>query len=153
MFGVVPSSTSFSKGKQSMTIEQEVAKTERRVRQKNQHKKEINMTVLSVVNSSEGKELLQSITKGNVDQCLSKTLIEEIKESPLKFQVLDKWEKKALFGLTRTKEKLSQNRFEVTIDFDEDNLCYCDIGVGILIGEAYSLILQLTKEKGRNCSL
>lgn len=57
-------------------------------------------------------------------------------------------EKKELFGLTHAQETLIRNGFGVNIDFHENNLCYCDIVVGILTGEAYSLILHLTKYKG-----
>jgi hypothetical protein len=63
----------------------------------------------------------------------------------LKIEILEKWEKKELFGLTHAQETLIRNGIGVNIDFDENNLCYCDIVVGILTREAYSLILHLTK--------
>ena len=91
--------------------------------------------------------LLILVTKEVADKYIFSTLIEGIQISPLKNYILEKWEQTNFFGLSRAQEKLSRGRYGVYIDFDEDDICYCDIGLERLTWDSYSLILQLVKEK------
>jgi hypothetical protein len=80
---------------------------------------------------------------------MTRFLIEEIKEFPLKIMILEKWARTSYFGLNQVEEKLSRGWVGTWIEYDNDGLCYCDIGTGSLTWDSYALIQQLEKEKGK----
>jgi len=77
------------------------------------------------------------------------TLIEEIKESPMKIQILEKWEKNALTCLKNDSKEIWGCVIKLSIYYDKYNICYCDIGSGPMCWEHYSLLLQPTRKKGK----
>jgi hypothetical protein len=76
---------------------------------------------------------------------MSKIIIEDIKSSPLKIYILEKWERATFYGLSRDQVNISKGKYGAWIKFDEDYLRYCHIGSRTLTWEIYDLILHLVK--------
>ena len=78
---------------------------------------------------------------------LSASLIEEIKDSPIKIQILDKWEQKAFTGLINASKMIWGCVKQFSVDYDDEDMHYFDIGFGPVCWKHYSLLLQLAREK------
>ena len=71
---------------------------------------------------------------------LQLTLIKQIQSSPLKLEILHRWEKDAFLNFEQAEEKLSQCR-EISVDHDDASNLYIDLGVGNLRWTSFNLIL------------
>jgi hypothetical protein len=115
---------------------------------KKMKQKETGENLGSTDNLAERQKLIEKVSRENAKRYMSATLISQIISSPLRIEILEKWEKGAFLGHDRAHDKLSRGRFDVCIDYDEFYMCYCDIGSGTITDESYQLFLLLVKEKG-----
>jgi hypothetical protein len=93
------------------------------------------------------QEVIEMIIREKAEEQLSTTLIEEIKDSPMKIQILEKWEHEVFAGLRNASKMIWGCVRQFSIDYDDEDMCYCDIGSGPICWENYSLLLQLAREK------
>ena len=76
------------------------------------------------------------------------SLIQQLNASPMKIQILERWEKEAFKSLENSLHQLQQLN-HVWIDtsyIDGRELFYVDLGPGFLTWNSYNLILQFCRE-------
>ena len=97
----------------------------------------------------ERKQLLDFASRKEAEKYLEITLIKQIAASPLKLQILERWERSAFRSFENAQSKL-KNCKELWINCNEENdlpVWYVDIGEGNLTWTSYSLILQFCREE------
>ena len=82
----------------------------------------------------EREDFLNCSSKKEVDKYLTLSLIQQVNASPLKIQILERWEKQAYKGLENAMHQLQQlNHLWVDTAYtDGRELYYVDIGLGFL---------------------
>ena len=98
----------------------------------------------------EREDFLNCASKNEADKCLALSLIQQVNSSPMKIQILERWEKQAHKGLENAMRQLQQlNHVWVDTAYtDGRELYYVDIGPGFLTWNSYNLILQFCREQG-----
>ena len=99
----------------------------------------------------ERRKLLEETPREEAERFLELCTIRRIQSSPLKLDILERWEKEAFLSFHDAREKLIKNR-DVWIDCNpekEGEVWYVDIGHGRLSWYTYSLILQFCREQGK----
>ena len=104
-----------------------------------------------VLPKEERRKLLEETPREGAERFLELCTIQRIQSSPLKLDILERWEKEAFLSFHDAREKLIKNR-DVWIDCNpekEGEVWYVDIGHGRLSWYTYSLILQFCREQGK----
>ena len=91
---------------------------------------------------------IQSLEYASTDEAkrfLQLTLIKQIQSSPLKLEILQRWEKDAFLSFEQAEKKLAECR-EICLDHDDESNIYIDLGAGNLRWTSFNLILQCCRE-------
>ena len=93
------------------------------------------------MSEEEREDFFNCASKKEADKYLSLSLIQQVNASPIKIQILERWEKQAFKGLENAMHQLQQlNHVWVDTAYtDGQELYYVDIG---------NLILQFCREHG-----
>lgn len=77
-------------------------------------------------------------------------MVQQVNASPLKIQILERWEKQAFKGLENALHQLRRpNHALIDTAFTGGrDLFYVDIGPAFLTWNSYNLILELCREQG-----
>lgn len=86
-----------------MTPKEEGAKSKNICRQKIEDRKLKMIQVLNIVS----QEILEEMNRKRSEEQMFKILFEESRSSPLRIQILEKWQQQAFSGMRRAKEKLA----------------------------------------------
>ena len=92
----------------------------------------------------EREEFLNCASKNEADKYLEISLIQQINASPMKIQILERWEKEAFKGLENSMhqlQKLNHVWIDTTYTYGIE-FFYVDLGPGFLTWNSYNLILQ-----------
>ena len=103
------------------------------------------------LSEEEREDFFNCASKKEADKYLALSLIQKVNASPLKIQILGRWEKQGFKGLENAPRQLKQLN-HVWIDtayIDGRELYYVDIGLGFLTWNSYNLILQFCREQGQ----
>ena len=101
------------------------------------------------LSEDERRQLLDFASRKEAEKYLEITLIKQIQATPLKLQILERWEISTFRSFENAQSKL-KNFKELWIDCNEENdqpVWYVDIGEGNLTWSSYSLILQFGREE------
>ena len=101
------------------------------------------------ISKAERRQLLDYASRNAAEMFLDLTLIKQIQSSPLKIEIMERWEKDAYRSFENAQEKM-KNCGELWIDRNEEEdgpLWYVDIGDDNLTWTSYNLILRFCREQ------
>jgi hypothetical protein len=100
--------------------------------------------------SRNAMKFLENESREVVERQIAITLIKEKFNSPLKIEILEKWEKNVFHGLDNSYQNLKMIEYVWldTTNEEGQELFYVDIFLGYLTWTSYHLILQLYHEQG-----